>query len=72
MPNPLIPSSFYCDAIAATGAAEEPMIGYEAALPYLMNAVDGAPWGGERRQFDASMSSSNGRRAAMGAAGQDF
>lgn len=72
MQNHLIPSPFYRDADEAAGAAHEPMIGYEAALPYLLSGHDGAHWGREQRQSDAPLSCSDGRRASMGAAGQDF
>ena len=72
MQNYLIPSPLYRDANEAAGAAHEPMIGYEAALPYLLSGLDGAHWSSEQRQFDAPPSCSDGRRASMGAAGQDF
>ena len=72
MQNYLIPSPLYRDANEAAGAANEPMIGYEAALPYLLSGHDGARWGSEQRKLDAPLSCNDGRRASMGAAGQDF
>ena len=63
---------YFCDAEEVVIDPPEQMMGYEAALPYLLSGHDGTRCGSDERHGDAPMSYSQARSSLMGAAGRDF
>lgn len=72
MPSYSTPRAPCRDTHDGASDAPEPMIGYEAALPYLLSGHDGARWGSDGHVHDAPLSYSATRASPMGAADPDF
>ncbi len=66
MPSYPTPRAPCRDTHDGASDAPEPMIGYEAALPYLLSGHDGACWSIGERRHDAPLSYSETRSSPMG------